>query len=490
MHRLSLTEPERRPAVSPSDLLVRAGLLFDAPGNALVRQAAGAWRRGFASGGQWMGVALQAIRQESSPRSSAGLQWLGIAKYAMALAAGMLFVVAAAALHRRELALLGIAAFYAVEAQMVFLFPLALDGRTRLFRESRRWTRRAGGTFAVLRVVLPLAAVMVTGGFIGRGFVRSWCLGCLAICIWYEDLRRAEAQADGGCQDTPDYERVMLQQLRLPRYFRGRAREGFSSPRISDGPLLIPPPEIPGEESWMTEHGGRSSFEFGTRGPLHLRRQRVECGLVRPITLLYASDLHLGWRWSNPVISQLLASAVSSAPDAILLGGDLADRKQGLASLGECVAALAKIAPVYAIPGNHDHRPGVEHVRAAVKANGGMWLADAQHPVQLRPDLLLSARPQTLESASPPHILCAHDPAIFPAACRGGYRLVLAGHLHGGQCVLATRRGRLLPGAWFARWTGLRFVAGPSTMLVSRGAADTLPFRWNCPREVIVCEIV
>jgi hypothetical protein len=27
------------------------------------------------------------------------------------------------------------------------------------------------------------------------GFVRSWCLGCLAVCIWYEDLRGADLPA-------------------------------------------------------------------------------------------------------------------------------------------------------------------------------------------------------------------------------------------------------------------------------------------------------
>src|SRR5438105_2942103 len=69
------------------------------------------------------------------------------------------------------------------------------------------------------------------------------------------------------------------------------------------------------------------------------------------------------------------------------------------------------------------------------------------------------------------HVLCGHDPAIFNAACKAGYRLVLAGHLHGGQCVLVTWRDRLYPGAWFARWTGLRFHQGNTTMLVSRGTA-------------------
>ena len=31
-------------------------------------------------------------------------------------------------------------------------------------------------------------------------------------------------------------------------------------------------------------------------------------------------------------------------------------------------------------------------------------------------------------------------------------------------------------------------IAG-AVMLVSRGVADTLPFRFNCPREVLLCEM-
>src|SRR5262249_7134221 len=93
------------------------------------------------------------------------------------------------------------------------------------------------------------------------------------------------------------------------------------------------------------------------------------------------------------------------------------------------------------------------------------------------------------EPTREPRVLCAHDPSLFPHAAAAGYPLVLAGHLHGGQCVLATRNDRLYPPAWVHRWHGLRFRAGDSQMLVSRGLADTLPVRFNCPREVLLCDL-
>ena len=93
------------------------------------------------------------------------------------------------------------------------------------------------------------------------------------------------------------------------------------------------------------------------------------------------------------------------------------------------------------------------------------------------------------ECEQEPRLLCAHEPSIFPRAAAAGYALVLAGHLHGGQCVLATLNDKLYPAVWLHRWHGLRFRRDGALMLVSRGLADTLPLRFNCPREVLLCEL-
>jgi predicted MPP superfamily phosphohydrolase len=225
------------------------------------------------------------------------------------------------------------------------------------------------------------------------------------------------------------------------------------------------------------------SFEFGSFTPLHVRFEQVALQLPQRLRLLYASDLHLGHWWTARVPEQLLAAAGLAGADVILLGGDLVDNAGGLPALRRVVGSLRALAPVCAIPGNHDNRAGQAHVRAAVVEAGGRWLPDAPLEAPLWIDALPGA------SSGRSRVLCAHDPSIFPEAARAGYSLVLAGHLHGGQCVLAMRRGLLYPAVWFHRWHGLRFVADDSTLLVSRGAADTFPFRINCPREVILCEV-
>ena len=392
-----------------ADDLRRAAALFDGPDPTLRRAAAGV--RTFAGGAEWMRLALTLLRRGRRPTGRADFHRLGTVKYATATLAAIPASVACIP-HAWPLAMIaGPAAFYAVEAQAAFLFPVALDGNPRPFRASFQWTGRAGGTVTVVAGVLPIAATMLLGGLLGRGFVRSWCVGCLAVCLWYERVRRQPAR--------------------------------------------------------------RSRLEIGCRRPLLIRTVAVPIG--RPMRLLYASDLHLGRPWTAGVPEQLLAAVAQTSPDVVLLGGDLSDVPAGLPILSDLVRRLAVGRPVLAVAGNHDRRP--DRARRAVRHGGGTWLAGVRHVAGVG----------FTDDDQPADVLCAHDPAQFPTARA---TVTLAGHLHGGQCVLwTTPAGRLWPGCWVNRWTGLRFARNGRHLVVSRGCGDTLPVRFNCPREVLLIDL-
>jgi predicted MPP superfamily phosphohydrolase len=209
------------------------------------------------------------------------------------------------------------------------------------------------------------------------------------------------------------------------------------------------------------------------------------------VRLLYASDLHLGLPWTRRCSAELIGLASATAPDLVLLGGDLVDNRFGLDAIEECVRALARGRPVAAVPGNHDVATGIADVRRRVLNAGGRWLPDEPARIATRDGAAVFVCGGALESADGEavSVACLHDPASVDSACRAGFDLAFAGHLHGGQCVLFERDGRLYPGAWFNRWTGLRFQVGALSLFVCLGLGDTLPLRLNCPREVVVCDI-
>jgi hypothetical protein len=176
------------------DLLSRARLIYDDPDLPFAGLAAReGWRSGFTSGADWMWLAMSHVRSTEIPRTNAPFQRLGTIKYGLCSFAALIYLLLVWNLHLYPLSIGVFFVFYAVEAQMVFLFPLAIDGYQNLFPESRRWTLKAGGTVRVAATILPLAAVMLFGRFASQGFVRSWALGCLSVVVWYEDLRRNDA---------------------------------------------------------------------------------------------------------------------------------------------------------------------------------------------------------------------------------------------------------------------------------------------------------
>ncbi len=181
--------------ISARALLRQACAIYDDPQLPFARAAAQTWRGGFASGAEWMRQILTHLRGRDVPTSPVPFQLLGVVKYGLATLGTLLFLAGVGVVGAWYLAGGLVLVFYAIEAQLVFLFPLAIDGSPDLFRTSRRWTRKAGGTVAVMIIVIQLAAMMIFGGFVGHGFVRSWALGCLAVVLWYEYLRHEAENA-------------------------------------------------------------------------------------------------------------------------------------------------------------------------------------------------------------------------------------------------------------------------------------------------------
>ncbi len=407
----------------------RARELFADPALGLEARARGVWRGGFSSGAEWMRGALAAIRGGEKPRGETAFARLGCVKYAACggVAAVAMGVAAWLGAGAAVTGLSAVIAFYVVEAQLVFLFPVALDRGVADWRGARRLMRDDGGTPRAVATVLPIAFRMVTGGW------RGWCRGCLEVLLWYEDARRVA----------------------------GTKRSG--------------------------------DFIVGAAGALERRIERIAVrGVTRRTRVAWVSDLHLVRRGTIATVRAVLVAVRELRPDVIVLGGDLVDGTAGLGQLARLIRALTRVAPVWALPGNHDERFGIGRVAATVRAAGGAWLPGVSAPIA-DGEIHLVAGERGPEATLPSRgvvIACLHAPA-HAMRWKGTARVVLAGHLHGGQFVAARAFGRFWPCAFFYRWCGPRFeFPAETTLIVGCGAGDLLPVRWRCPREVVAVDLV
>jgi uncharacterized protein len=228
---------------------------------------------------------------------------------------------------------------------------------------------------------------------------------------------------------------------------------------------------------------------IGFHNALHVREERLS-NRSDACRLMYVSDIHLRPNRSAHLCRQVIESANSSEVDALLLGGDLVDDATELGKLRELVGTLRKIAPVFAVGGNHDRDVGMVRVRDVVVDGGGEWIHAGSARLAHKGREIAFSGPDAAELPEGDfQVLCAHNPRVWKTARRRGYDLVLAGHLHGCQVVAFEYRDRLFPGAIFYPYCYLSHQAGSTRLVVSRGVSDLVPIRWRCPREVVLCHV-
>jgi uncharacterized protein len=212
------------------------------------------------------------------------------------------------------------------------------------------------------------------------------------------------------------------------------------------------------------------------------------------LTVLHLSDFHLGTVSLNGrTLRKAVEWAESSPVDVVAITGDLVSRKRGERRLR---AALERLRPrhgTYAVLGNHDvaatrdpfsapaDLSGLEDQGARLLEHEAISFHVAGRTVQVAgadPRRRRRGLPELADDDADLRLLLIHFPDEVRSLAPGGFHLILAGHLHGGQICVPTPRGKVrLEHLRAPYWEGL-FELAAGVLHVSRGLGTSfVPFR-------------
>lgn len=192
-----------------------------------------------------------------------------------------------------------------------------------------------------------------------------------------------------------------------------------------------------------------------TVGHIHYRHKyreeltiKTEKPLEKPLTVVLASDLHVGYHNRRPELARWVDLINAENPDLVLFGGDILDRSVRPVLAGDYASEFRRIqAPVWAILGNHEYYSdadgaaqffsdaGIRIMRDTVCSHLGVTLIgrdDRTNP-RRKPLSELAASPERFT------ILLDHQPYHLEEAEAAGIDFQFSGHTH---------RGQVWPASW------------------------------------------
>ena len=166
--------------------------------------------------------------------------------------------------------------------------------------------------------------------------------------------------------------------------------------------------------------------------------------LLRPLTLVMMSDLHLGYHNPRKELARWVDLVNAERPDVVLVAGDLIDMSMRPLIEENMAAELRRIeAPVYACLGNHEYFSGnaeaqrfytdaqIHLLRDSVATVGDLCIIGRDDRMNAqRQSMGILARQADHTKYT---VVLDHQPYHLEQAERAGIDLQLSGHTHHGQ---------------------------------------------------------
>lgn len=230
---------------------------------------------------------------------------------------------------------------------------------------------------------------------------------------------------------------------------------------------------------------------------------------LRGFRIAMIADIHSGPFMSKSEMDAYVARINALKPDAILLPGDFVqNRNEEIEPVCDAFAKLEARHGVFGSTGNHDYfadadyiskelmHAGVrmlrnEHVLIEVKGKelALVGLDDIGRGREFEP--LFRRAVEGLDARLPNIVLC-HKPYYLDEASEYGAGLMVSGHTHGGQIVLARIFGAVVtPASLVSGYVEGLYRLDRTQLYVTRGIGVVgIPLRVNCPPEITVLTLV
>jgi len=232
--------------------------------------------------------------------------------------------------------------------------------------------------------------------------------------------------------------------------------------------------------------------------------------VTAPVRLAIVADLHSCYYGADG--RTLLFAVDDEEPDAVLLVGDVFDRKLSEDNAKTIVSALADQYPCYYVTGNHEYWDGrASEYKTWLQEQGVIVLSGecacatfngvtinicgVDDSAYKGEDYLYEQIYQTLENEANHDlftVLMVHRPDGADAYKTYDSDLIVCGHAHGGQVIIPYLvNGLYVPTqGLFPKYAGGRYDFENTTMIVSRGLAressSIVPRVFNRPELVII----
>lgn len=232
--------------------------------------------------------------------------------------------------------------------------------------------------------------------------------------------------------------------------------------------------------------------------------------LTAEVRLAVVTDFH-----SSDNADDVVAMVASSAPDAVLMVGDLFDddtQNRPTERTLSLMRQLSALYPCYYVSGNHEAWTGEmdalyqQTEEAGVKvlrmSSGVLTVRGQRIALCGIPDpyeMVFSGAPDTEEQirqaledvdSADFTVLLAHRPELLAKYAQFPLDLVVSGHAHGGQVrIPGVLNGLYAPNqGWFPKLAGGAYTQDGTTLIVSRGLAvrTRLPRIFNRPEVVLM----